>query len=94
MKYTCHVHNHRNIVVSDGANLFKALRKANIPIAHSCDGEGVCGQCWVQVNPAENLSKENSLETRVKRANGLPEQARLSCLVRVRGHVTIQTSYW
>lgn len=85
----------RQLEVADGSNLYQALREAGIPIAGSCDAEGICSKCHVLITFSEGwLPKEAPLETKVKRANSVPEKQRLSCLLRIKGKVRVQTEYW
>jgi len=94
MKYQCNINDQRIIEIPHGSNLFRSLQMNSIPIAYACDGEGICGKCWVWVEPQKNTSKEGSLERRVKQANSIPVTARLSCLVRVFGEVKVRAPYW
>ena len=75
--------------------LFDAARAAGLPVGNACGATGTCGRCWMTVvEGGEHLSAEGALERRVKQDNRVPEGARLSCLVRVRGPVTVTAPYW
>ena len=77
------------------ANLMKAIILEGQPIGNSCDGEGVCAKCWVNVvKGSENLSKPSKLENDLLLREKLPADRRVSCLVRVKGPVTVTTDYW
>lgn len=80
---------------SGDGTLMTLAHAAGLPVGNSCGATGTCGKCgMVIVEGAENLSPEGALERRVKRDNRVPEGTRLSCLVRVRGPVTVTTLYW
>jgi len=83
------------IEVSYGENLMKALLKAGLPIARSCEGEGVCAKCHVQVIEGQNnLSPRQPLEEKLLRENEIPSENRISCQCSVIGPVKVHTSYW
>src|ERR1039457_3667782 len=74
--------------VSLGTNLMEAIIDAGVPIGNSCDGEGVCAKCWVNVlEGATNLTKPSKLETDLVIREKIPEGRRISCLVRTKGDV-------
>lgn len=71
------------------------LLAAGRPVASSCRGDGICGKCRVNVlEGKENLSPIEPLERLAHERLKLPQGVRLSCQARVRGDVTIDTSYW
>ena len=78
-----------------GANLMKALLQAGLPVASSCDGDGVCAKCKIViVEGAENLSAENETEIFLKETNNIPNHSRISCQTEILGDVVIDTTYW
>ena len=83
------------IEVENGTNLMQALLAANLPVASSCHGDGICGKCRIQiVHGRENLSQisatEQVLRDRLKIHGGI----RISCQTQVNGNVEVDTSYW
>lgn len=73
----------------------KALLEAEIPVASSCDGDGVCAKCKITILAGqENLSLPNDTEIFLKEANSLPEDSRISCQTEVLGDVIVDASYW
>lgn len=69
-----------------------SLSKAQIPIASSCGGEGVCAKCFVQIlSGAENISPLTSIENKFDSAS---LNYRLSCQAQVSGDVLLDTTYW
>ncbi len=89
------VKNKAPLVVESGANLMKALTDAQIPVASSCAGDGICSKCVIEIiNGHENLSQETDLELELKERNQVPSQFRVSCQTRVLGDITIDTGYW
>ena len=87
--------NHAPIEVPLNTNLMKALLQADLPVASSCDGDGVCAKCKIIiVEGAGNLSQENDTEIFLKESNNIPHQARISCQTEVLGDIVIDTTYW
>ncbi len=85
----------RTTLVQDGVNLLRAALDANVPIASSCGGAGVCRACRVRlVFGGNNLSPLSSVED-LATANGeLGVDERYACQACVLGPVTVTTSYW
>lgn len=83
------------IDVPEGEVLMKALLRAGRPVASSCNGDGVCGKCRIEVvKGAENLSAETPLEIFLRDRYKLAPEFRISCQTRVLGPVTVDASYW
>lgn len=81
--------------VETGANLMKELLKAQIPVASSCNGDGVCAKCRLQIlSGQDNLSKPNETEKFLIEKFQLRPGQRISCQVAVFGDVEIDASYW
>lgn len=73
----------------------KSLLEANIPVASSCQGEGVCAKCQLQiVQGQDNLSKPNETEIFLKDKFQLKPGHRISCQVSVQGNIAIDAGYW
>lgn len=73
----------------------QALLDHGIPVASSCNGDAVCGKCWVKVLEGEgNLKEPNEDEIRLRTSNQLPSQARISCQIEVQGDLTLDAPYW
>ncbi len=83
------------IEVPKGANLFEALNAAEIPVASSCGGEGVCIKCVLHiVTGRENLSRPNELEDDLREIHDLSKFERVSCQTEVLGDILIDAPYW
>ncbi|WP_373998783.1 2Fe-2S iron-sulfur cluster-binding protein [Bdellovibrio bacteriovorus] len=81
--------------VPSGANLMKSLLEAGLPVASSCDGDGVCAKCKIIiVEGKENLTPENETEAFLRESKDLPKDVRISCQTHVIGDVTIDATYW
>jgi 2Fe-2S ferredoxin len=81
--------------VAPGTNLMKALLDADLPVASSCDGDGVCAKCRIQILAgAENLSAPNDTEEFLKESKNVEKGVRISCQVQVLGDITVHASYW
>jgi ferredoxin len=94
MKHQCKIHHNRTIQIDQNENLFRALRNSSIQIAYACDGDGICGKCWVFISPSKNISTESKTEENIKKVNNIPSTARISCLTRILGPVEVTTPYW
>ncbi|HEX4923268.1 MAG TPA: 2Fe-2S iron-sulfur cluster-binding protein [Bdellovibrionales bacterium] len=83
------------IDVPDGSNLMRALLNNGIPVASSCNGDGVCTKCRLKIVAGkENLSKETELEADLRDIHEIPNGERISCQTTVNGPVTVDASYW
>lgn len=81
--------------VRPNSTILTAANKADLPIGQSCSGEGVCGWCRVTVlEGEENLHPPTPLEQRLMDAHQFGPGERAACLAKVRGDVTITTTYW
>ncbi|WP_374029582.1 2Fe-2S iron-sulfur cluster-binding protein [Bdellovibrio bacteriovorus] len=73
----------------------KSLLDAGLPVASSCDGDGVCAKCKIVIiEGQENLSSENETEAFLKEKNNIPRGTRISCQTQVLGDVTVDATYW
>lgn len=85
----------KSLLVEDGANLMQVLLKAEIPVASSCHGDGICAKCRIQIiRGSANLSAPNETETFLKQKFTLAKDLRISCQTRVHGDIEIDASYW
>lgn len=80
------------IHVEDGANLMSSLLLNQLPVASSCDGEGVCSMCKVKVTGTLSPAEQNELDTLAR--NKCEGDERLSCQISVTSDVTVTTKYW
>ena len=89
------VKNKPPLEVPSGTNLMQALLDANIPVASSCHGDGVCCKCVMTIlKGLENLSPRNETETELLDRNPLPSEKRVSCQTQVLGDIEIDAGYW
>jgi ferredoxin, 2Fe-2S len=83
------------IDVADGSNLMRSLLSNGVPVASSCNGDGVCTKCRIKIiSGKENLSPESELEQDLKDIHDVNKDERISCQVTVHGPVTVDTGYW
>ncbi|MFN7729223.1 MAG: 2Fe-2S iron-sulfur cluster-binding protein [Bdellovibrio sp.] len=80
----------------EGANLMQVLLGAEVPVASSCHGDGVCGKCRLEiVQGAESLSARNEAEEFLAERFGLKKNQRVSCQVVVGTQdLIIDATYW
>lgn len=72
-----------------------ALLDAGLPVASSCDGDGVCAKCKIMiVEGKENLTPENETERFLRETNNVPNDVRISCQTRILGDITVDATYW
>ncbi len=77
-----------------------ALIAAGLPVASSCDGDGICSMCRVRVTsesgsaPGDAINSPASFETDSLKRNKCAPDERLSCQIEVRGDITVKTKYW
>jgi len=78
-----------------GQTIYDVLRKNDVPIGSSCNGEAVCVKCKVQVlEGMDRLDSPNKKEAQVQAAYSFADNERLACQARIFGDVTISTLYW
>lgn len=87
---------HRVPVMADlGTNLMSVLLENGVPVASSCNGDGVCAKCRIQIKSgAENLSQPNETELHLQDRESLKAGTRFSCQALVMGEIEIDTPYW
>ena len=85
----------RSFRVLDGGSLMSAALRARLPLARSCRGVAVCAACRVRVvDGAEHLDAPTAAERELTAREPLRPGERYACQARVRGPVTITTTYW
>ncbi len=83
------------IDVPAGANLMQSLLSAGVPVASSCDGDGVCAKCRLEIIAGEkNLSPRNETEIFLAETNELRADERISCQTQVLGDIEVDAGYW
>ena len=85
----------RTVRVARGTSLLEAARRAGMPVARACSGEGVCARCGVQiVDGAAGLEPETRSEVEAKRRNRVDAGDRLSCRLKLERDVTVTARHW
>jgi len=85
----------RCVVVAAGTTLLAAARRAGLPLASACDGDGLCGRCGVTpLAGAGALSPEDAAEARARRRNRGAPGERLACRATVSSDVFVTAGYW
>lgn len=85
----------RPIQVAAGANLMQSLLAAHLPVASSCNGDGVCAKCKIEiVEGMKNLNIPNEVELFLKEKNKIDSRFRISCQTQVFGDIKIDAGYW
>ncbi len=83
------------IEVPKNKNLMKAVQNAGRPVANSCEFDGVCGHCVLQIlEGQENLSQPGEKEITLAKKEGLKPDQRVSCLCRILGDLRVDAAYW
>lgn len=73
----------------------KVLRANDVPVASSCQGDGICGKCRIHVLMGmEHLSPINETEKILRDREKLKPTERISCQTFVNGDILIDTAYW
>ena len=81
--------------VESGSNLMSVLLENGVPVASSCNGDGVCAKCRVQIKSGQDqVSPINETEEILQDRESLKTGTRFSCQVTVFGEIEIDTPYW
>ncbi len=63
----------------------------NIPLNHTCGGNGTCGTCLIHVlKGLENLEPRNEIEAEMAADRGFTESERLACQILPRTDLTVE----
>ncbi len=81
------------IETESGSNLMTVLLANGVPVASSCNGDGVCAKCRVQIKSGA-VSPPNETELILQDRESLKAGTRFSCQVEVLGDLEIDTPYW
>ncbi len=79
----------RSAAVSPGTSLLEAARRAGIPLASNCNGQGECQECGVTILDGQ-LSNLTDDEVACRLEGSLSPQDRLACCARILGPVQVQ----
>ena len=78
-----------------GENLFRTLKDNGVPIASSCNGDGICGKCVVFIDPSgADLPPMTDLEVKWEKKHHFQPGQRLSCQLPVTTDLIVKTTYW
>jgi len=78
-----------------GANLMRELLSHQIPVASSCQGDGVCAKCRLRITSSSStVNPISELEKILLAKNNLSSPWRISCQVEIRGDVIVDAGYW
>jgi len=81
--------------IRSGATILAAANLVDVPIGQSCNGDGICGWCKVKVvQGMDQLVPPSGLEKKLLEEKQFLPDERAACLARVRGDVTVTTTYW
>lgn len=81
--------------IKTGATILAAANQVKVPIGQSCDGDGICGWCRVKVlRGIDQLAPPTGLEKKLMAACSFGPDERAACLAKVKGDITVTTSYW
>jgi adenylate cyclase len=84
------------VVPGKDETLLAAALRHDVPLASSCGGRAVCGDCIVRVLAGrENVTPPDTDELAWRKRTGKGgDDLRLACCLRVRGPVEVATTYW
>lgn len=86
----------KKIHIAHGSNLIYAIRQIGLPIASSCNADGICALCIIEViDGILFLSEKTPAETRLLKRKGKDATPyRIACQTYVYGDITITAGYW
>lgn len=82
----------REIELAADQDLWTGLRRAGVPIASACEGEGICGRCALSMQGA--LPPASPEELRCMAQQGVAPGLRLACCVRSAHPLELHAPYW
>lgn len=88
------VKNNNEINCPEGSNLMRTLLDAGIPVASSCDGDGICKKCKVTIVIGDDFKNLTQLEVFASEIKELKSNQRLACQFSIKNDLIIDTSYW
>jgi len=78
-----------------GEDLLACALRQGVPLASSCGGRAVCGDCLVRVLSGEgHVSPAGPQEQAWRARTGRRDPGRLACRLEVCGRVEVTTTYW
>ncbi len=81
--------------VKEGATILSAANQCRVSIGQSCSGEGLCGWCKVKiVSGLEHMMPPGEIEKKLIEEKEFSHDERAACLAKIKGDITVTTSYW
>jgi len=85
----------RTIEVRDGETLLEAALREHVPLASSCGGKAVCGDCIVRIHAGEAaVAAPDGDELAWRARRGVTDKVRLACCLRPGAPMEVSTTYW
>jgi uncharacterized 2Fe-2S/4Fe-4S cluster protein (DUF4445 family) len=76
----------------DGKSILEVAIDRDIPFRTDCGGQGQCGQCLVNVNPAEHVTPLTENEKEILSPELIQTGFRLACETRIKGSLAVAIS--
>jgi uncharacterized 2Fe-2S/4Fe-4S cluster protein (DUF4445 family) len=81
--------------IRSGATILAAANQVEVPIGQSCNGDGICGWCKVRVvEGLDQLVPPGPLEAKLIKEKEFARDERAACLAKIKGDITVTTTYW
>lgn len=84
----------KSLLLNPSLSLMENLLQHNIPVASSCNGDGICGKCQMTVLSKNEISPPSDIEKNTMKRNNIPQGQRLSCQLYLSQDVQVHTTYW
>ena len=84
----------QQIRVDGSQTLMDHLLQEQVPVASSCNGEGICGKCLMHIEATPSLPAPKGLEEKTLYTLAAPKGWRLSCQWRPDRDCLVKTTYW
>lgn len=86
----------KKVISSSNKNqtLMETLLKHKVPVASSCDGDGVCSKCVLEVSGLK--TDHNNIEKLFAKKHSWSSEKRLSCQVYLKDSedISVSSTYW
>ncbi len=83
----------KTITADPHQTLMSTLLRHEVPVASSCNGDGICGKCVLQVKSEQEVP-DTELAQKLRHKHQWQPSQKASCQVVVDHDITVHSTYW